>query len=200
MTSKSGIHAYTEWAKGRLDEMDAAVTSMEAGIKDLQSQARKNAESALADLKAKRDAFSAQIDETRAAGGSAWADINTQMEANWNAFEQSAKSYMDAATGFADENRAAFLDRAEAQMKAWQDAAEKLQGAATDFGDERKADVEAAVAKLKAEADSARARVDTLGQAGTESWGAMMKALSDSREAFEKANSAAFEAFKRAFK
>lgn len=65
MTSRSGIHVYTEWAKSRLDEMDAAVSSMEAGIKDLQAQARTNAESALADMKTKRDAFSAQIDESR---------------------------------------------------------------------------------------------------------------------------------------
>lgn len=200
MTSGSGIHAYTQWAKSRLDEMDAAVSSLESSIKDLQSQARANAEAALADMKAKRDAFSAQIDASRASGESAWADISTQMQANWNAFEETAKNYMDSATEFAEQNRAAFLARADAQMKAWQDTVEKIQGAAMDFGGERKADVDSAVEKLKTEADSAKARLDSLGQAGTQSWGAMMKALSDSREAFEKANAAAFEAFKRAIK
>jgi len=200
MTSKSGIHVYTEWAKSRLDEMDAAVSSMEAGIKDLQAQARTNAESALADMKARRDAFSAQIDESREAGESAWADMNVQMQANWNSFEAAAKGYMNAASELAEQNRAAFHARADAQMKAWQDTAEKLQAAATDFTGERKADLETAAEKMKKEAESAKARLDSLSQAGTESWSAMMKALSDSRASFEKANTAAFESLKRAMK
>lgn len=200
MTSKSGIHVYTEWAKSRLDEMDAAVSSMEANMEDLRAQARANAETALADMKARRDAFSKQIDESREAGESAWADINVQMQANWNAFEAAAKSYMNAASDFAEQNRAAFHARAEAQMKAWQDTVAKLQGMATDFSGERKAEVETATQKMKRDAESAKARLESLSRAGTESWSAMMKALSDSRQAFEKANATAFEALRRAMK
>lgn len=200
MASKSGIHVYTEWAKSRLDEMDAAVSSMEASIEDLRAQARANAETALADMKTRRDAFSAQIDDSRNAGESAWADAQTQMQANWNAFEAAAKSYMSAAADFAEQNRAAYHARAEAQMKAWQDTVSKLQGMATDFSGERQADVELATEKMKREADSAKARLESLSQAGTESWSAMMKALSDSRQSFEKANATAFEALKRAMK
>ncbi len=153
MASKSGIHVYTEWAKSRLDEMDAAVSSMEASIEDLRAQARANAETALADMKARRDAFSAQIDDSRNAGESAWADAQTQMQANWNAFEAAAKSYMSAAADFAEQNRAAYHARAEAQMKAWQDTVSKLQGMATDFSGERKAEVESATEKMKREAE-----------------------------------------------
>ncbi len=200
MTNQGGMHAYTEWAKSRLDEMDAAVSSMEAGIKDLRSQARANAESALADMKIKRDEFSKEMDELREAGELAWADINIQMQANWNAFEAAAKSYLNSAAETAEQNRAAFRARAEAQMKAWQDTVEKLQGAATDFTGARKADLETAAEKMRREAELAKARLDSLSQAGTESWSAMMKALSDSRQAFEKANKAAFESFKRATK
>ncbi len=200
MTSGSGVHAYTEWAKSRLDEMDAAVSSMETGIKDLQTQGRASAETALAEMKAKRDAFSGQIDASREAGEAAWADINTQMLANWNAFESAAKSYMGTATEFAEQNRAAFQARADAQVKSWRDSLETLQGMAMEFSGDRKADIESAVEKMRSEGDSAKARLDSLSQAGTESWSGMMKALTDSREAFEKANTAAFETFKRAIK
>ncbi len=151
-------------------------------------------------MKAKRDEFSAQIEESRQSGEAAWGDIVTRMHANWDAFEAAAKSYMDSATELAERNREIWQARAEAQMKSWQDSLEKLQQAANEFTGERKADLEGVIEKMKSEGDSAKARLDSLGQAGTESWSAMMKAFSDSRDAFEKANSAAFEAIKRAMK
>lgn len=200
MATESGIHHYTEWAKSRLDEMDATVSSMETHIKDLQARGQANAEAALAEMKAKRDAFSEEIDKSRASGEAAWADIVGQMQTNWSAFESATKNYMDSATEVAEQNRMVWQARAEEQVKSWQASLEQLQSAATEFSGERKADLDSAIEKMKSEGDSARARLDNLSQAGTDSWSAMMKALSDSRAAFEKANTAAFEAMKRAMK
>ncbi len=200
MAKESGVHAYTDWAKGRLDEMDATVSSMEAHIKELQARGQANAEAALAEMKAKRDAFSAEIDKSRASGEAAWADIVSQMQANWSAFETATKNYMDSATEVAEQNRLTWQTRAEEQMKSWQASLDQLQNAAKEFSGERKVDLENAIDKMKSEGDSARARLDSLSQAGTQSWSAMMKALSESRAAFETANTAAFEAMKRAMK
>jgi hypothetical protein len=58
--------------------------------------------------------------------------------------------------------------------------------------------MEATVAQMKADASTAEAKFQKLTKAGTESWTALSAALSDSRAAFDRANQAAWEAFKRA--
>ena len=57
MATQSNIHFFTNWAKERLDEMDAAVTSLEGKLAEVQSDARDKADKVLADLRKKRDDF-----------------------------------------------------------------------------------------------------------------------------------------------
>jgi hypothetical protein len=51
---------------------------------------------------------------------------------------------------------------------------------------------------MKAEASAAEAKFEKLTKAGTESWTAWNAALTESRTAFDRANEAAWESFKRA--
>jgi hypothetical protein len=52
--------------------------------------------------------------------------------------------------------------------------------------------------QMKAEASAAEAKFEKLTKAGTESWTAWNAALTESRTAFDRANEAAWESFKRA--
>jgi len=57
MPEHSAIHFYLNWAKERIDEMDATLASLEAKASELQADARSKANQALADMRKKRDDF-----------------------------------------------------------------------------------------------------------------------------------------------
>ena len=57
MSQHSAIHFYLNWAKERIDEMDATLASLEAKVSELELDARTKANQALADMRKKRDDF-----------------------------------------------------------------------------------------------------------------------------------------------
>ena len=57
MPAQSSVHFYLNWAKGRIDEMDAALASLEGKASEVQADARVRANQVLADLSKKRDDF-----------------------------------------------------------------------------------------------------------------------------------------------
>ena len=57
MSQHSAIHFYVNWAKERIDEMDATLASFEAKVSELQADTRAKANQALADMRKKRDDF-----------------------------------------------------------------------------------------------------------------------------------------------
>jgi hypothetical protein len=63
---------------------------------------------------------------------------------------------------------------------------------------ERRGDIDAAVKRMNADAVDAEKKLENLNQAGTQSWSALMAALTETGAAFDRANEAAREAFKRA--
>ena len=83
-------------------------------------------------------------------------------------------------------------------MKAWREAADKLASDAKTFASERRGDIDAAVTRMNADAVEAQKKLEKLNQAGTQSWSALMAALAETRAAFDRANQAALDAFKRA--
>src|SRR5258708_12835478 len=88
--------------------------------------------------------------------------------------------------------------KADAQLKAWREAADKLGSDAKKFASERRGDIDAAVKRMNADAVEAEKKLEKLSQAGTQSWSALMAALTETRTAFHRAHEAAREAFKRA--
>ena len=198
MGTQSSIHFYLNWAKERIDEMDATLASLEANVSEVQADARVKANQVLADLRKKRDDFRSTVKKQAEADEAAWIKAKAQLETEWSAFETEVKKYVDTFGKKIEQLQATFKLQAAAQLKAWREAADKLRTAGQEFAAGRRGEIEATVKRMEADAAVAEKRFQKLNQAGMQSWSALMGALAETRAAFDRANQAAQEAFKRA--
>ena len=88
------------------------------------------------------------------------------MELLWHGFEAQLKTYFETVGRQIEQQQATFRDVAAAQMKAWREAADKLHAATTEMAAAKRADIDAAVKQMKADASEAEARLQKLKQAG----------------------------------
>jgi hypothetical protein len=198
MAEQSSMHFYLNWAKQRLDEMDATLASFEAAAGKVKAESRSKAAQIVADLKKRRDEFQARMKAEAQAGEAALQATKTQLEGDWKGFEAQVKAYFETIGKQIEQQQATFQDVAAAQIKAWQQAADKLRDEASKVAAAKRADVEAALTQMKADAKDAEGRLQKLKQAGNQSWTALSAALDDSRKSFDRANQAAWDAFKHA--
>lgn len=196
--TKSHMHVYLNWAKERLDEVDATFALFESKVGELQGDARAKAERALADMRVKRDAFRETIKKEGEMSEADWTRAKAALETDWSAFEASVQKYIDAAGVKVEQQKTVFQVRADVQRKAWQEAIDKVENTASGLAADRRAEVESAVKRMKAEAVAAEAKLDKLNRAGSESWAAFRKVLGETRTAFDHANQQVNDAFKRA--
>ena len=198
MSEQSSMHSYLNWSKERIDEMDAILASLEAKAGQVQADLKVKANQLIANLKKQRDEFQANLKKQSKATEAAWESNKAQLDSQWQAFEAQVKTYIETVAKQAPQQQALFRDVAAVQVKAWREAANTIHDAATKFAAGRRADVDAAVTKMKADAAEAEARLQKLNQTGNESWAALSAALAESRKAFDRANVAAWDAVKRA--
>jgi hypothetical protein len=198
MTTQSNIHFFVNWAKGRLDEMDATLTSLEGKVGGVQADARDKANKVLADLRKKRDDFRDTVKKQSEANEAAWISAKIKLESEWNVFEAEVKKYVESFGNQIEQQQAIFKLQSAAQLKAWREAANKLNSSAKDFAAERRGEIDAAVKRMNTDATAAEEKLQKLNQAGAQSWSALMAALTETRAAFDRANQAARDAFKRA--
>jgi len=198
MTTQSNIHFFVNWAKGRLDEMDATLTSLEGKVGGVQADARDKANKILADLRKKRDDFRDTVKKQSEANEAAWISAKTNLESEWNGFEAEVKKYVESFDKQIEQQQATFKLQSAAQLKAWRQAAEKLGSSAKEFTTERRGEIDAVVKRMNTDATAAEEKLQKLSQAGGQSWSALMAALTETRAAFDRANQAARDAFKRA--
>jgi hypothetical protein len=198
MPVQTSRHFYIDWAKERLDEMDAILASLQDQASELQAASRAKADQLLADLHKRRHEFQEAVKMQAETSEAAWLRTKTQLDAQWNGFEAEVKKYIETFTRQGEQQKATFQKIAAAQLKAWQHASDKAHAAAAEFAAERRADIDAAVKQMKANASEAAATFQNLAQAGTASWTALTGALAQSRAAFDGALQAAADAFKRA--
>ena len=198
MPEQSSMHAYLNWTKQRIDEMDATLASLEAKAGQVKAELKAKADQAIVDLKKRRDEFLAKAKVQAQAGEAALQTNKAQLELQWRGFEAQVRTYFDTVGKQIDQQQATFREVAAAQAKAWREAADKLHSEATKVAAARRADVDAAVKQMKADAAEAEARLQKLKQAGSESWAAMSEALAESRKAFDQANQKAWDVLKRA--
>jgi hypothetical protein len=194
----SSMHFYLNWAKERIDEMDAILGSLEGRITEITTDSQAKAEQLIVDLRTKRDQFQDNMNRQAEAGEAAWTDAKAKLESDWNNFQVGVKRYLD---GFGEQFRQqqeTFQDVAAAQLHAWREAADKIHSASAGFAIERRARIDAAVEQMKEHASSAEANFQKLTKAGAQSWSAWSAALAESRAAFDRANQTAWEAFKKA--
>ncbi|WP_315784196.1 hypothetical protein [Bradyrhizobium sp. SZCCHNPS1003] len=196
MSQQSSMHFYLNWAKERIDEMDAALASFEVKAGEAKAESKIKADQIIADLTKHRDEFQAQLKTQAEAGEAAWARGKADMEKQWNAFEAQMKTYFESAGKQFEQQQATFKDVAAAQAKAWRQAVEKFHEAAGKAAAAHSGDVDAVLKQMKSAASEAEARLQTLKQTGNESWSVLSAALAESRKAFDQANQAAWEALK----
>ena len=198
MSEQSSMHAYLTWTKQRIDEMDAALASLEAKAGQVKADSKVKADQLIADLKKRRDEFQATVKTQLEAAEATVRANKAQLEAQWPGFEAQLKAYFEAVGKQVEQQQAAFRDIAAAQIKAWQKAADELHESAAKVTAAKRMDFDAALKQLKVGAADAEAQFQKLKQAGSESWTALSAALADSRKAFDRANQQAWDALKRA--
>jgi ElaB/YqjD/DUF883 family membrane-anchored ribosome-binding protein len=198
MAEDSGFHYYLNWAKERIDEMDAILTALEAKAPLLQADLRARADQVLGELRKERDHFRDAVKQQAEAGEAGWISLKAKLEPEWNAFEAEVRKYVDSFAKQAEQQRAAFKSQADAQLKAWRKAAGQIGNAAKGFAAEHRSDFDALTTRVNSEAAAAEDRLRKLNEAGTQSWSALMSALTETRATFDRANQAARDAFKKA--
>jgi hypothetical protein len=195
---ESSAHFYFNWAKGRIDEMDAVVASLEGKAAQLAADSRVRAEKIIVDLRAKREEFLDSVKKHAGANETSWLQAKAKLENEWNGFQADTKKYVDEFAQQAKQQQSIFEEVAAAQMKAWRQAADKMLAASAELATDQKTKAEAAVQQMKAGASTAEANLQKLAKAGNESWTALNAALSESRAAFDRASQTAWDSLKRA--
>jgi len=195
MPQQSTMHFYLNWAKERIEEMDAVLASLETKAGEVQADLKAKAKQLIADLKKQRNEFQATVKKQSETDEAAWGLAKAQLESQWNAFESQFKIYIDTIAKQIPHQQAIFREVAAAQLKAWRVSADMIQSAATKFAAGQRANIDAAVKQMKADASVAEAKLQKL---QGESWTALNAALAESRGAFDHANKAAWDTFKRA--
>ena len=169
MTEQSSMHLYLNWTKERIDEMDAALASLEVKASQAKADSKDKADEIIADLKKRRDEFQALLKTQAESGEAAWARAKTELDKQWNGFEAQVQTYFESAGKQIEQQQATFKDIAAAQAKAWSEAADKFKLAAGKVAAARRADLETALQQMKSDASEAEARLQKLNQAGSES-------------------------------
>ncbi len=198
MPMQNNIHFYVNWAKERLDEMDATLTSLENKVADVHADARAKADKLLSTMRAKRDDFRNIVKRQAEANEASWITAQAQLEARWRSFETEAREFVESFVKQVEQQQETFKLQAAAQLNAWREAADKFGSAADQFGAERRREIEAALTRMKADAVTAEAKLQKLSEAGNRSWSALMATLTETRATFDRANQALREQFKRA--
>jgi hypothetical protein len=165
----------------------------------VQADACDKANKALADLRKSRDIFRDTVKKQAEANEAAWTSAKGKLEPEWNSFEAEVKKYVESFSKQAEQQQTTFKLQSAAQMKAWREAADKFAGDTKQFATARQAEIDAAVKRMQADASAAEEKLQKhLDQMGAQSWSALMAVLTETRAAFDRANQAAREAFKRA--
>lgn len=198
MPVQSSIHFYVNWAKERLDEMDATLISLESKVAEVQADVRDRANKALTIMRERRDDFRNTVKKQSETNEAAWTAAQAQLETEWSSFETEARRYVESFVKQVEQQQATFKRQAAAQLNAWREAADNLGSAASAFAAERRDEIDAALKRMKADAVAAEAKLLKLNEAGTQSWSVLMAALTETRATFDRANQALREQFKRA--
>jgi hypothetical protein len=198
MPAQSSVHFFLNWAKERIDEMDAILASLESRVAQMATDSRAKADRFIANLRKTRDEFESTVKKQAEAGEAAWDRTRVKLEGEWKIFEAEVKKYLETFGKDIEQQKAVFQGQVAAQMKVWREAADKIHAAAAEFAAERRKDLDATASRMRADAASAEDKLQKLGRAGTASWSALNTALAETRAVFDRANQAAQEAFRRA--
>jgi hypothetical protein len=198
MTVRASTPVYLNWARERIDEINAVLASLETSASHVREDARSQANQLIADLRKQGADFQTAVMNQEEAGETTWNSAKSYLEAGWSSFETLVKRYVDLLDKQVERRQATFEDVATAQLKAWRQSAAEFQHASAELAVAKRAELDVAITRMSAEASEVEARFERLKQAGSESWAALSGALAESRESFDRANRAVSDAFNRA--
>jgi hypothetical protein len=197
MSPQKSVHAYREWAKQKLDEIDATLAALDGSFEALKKDARTETSRAIARIRTARDAFKAKVDAVRpdAAATKALADSTyASLDAEWAEVELAFQDLLAAAAGEANVVKKALTARTEAQRQSWQSSLHALRAAAADAIEHAHIEAYAALRRLAAETTKAEATLGHISAAGDESWtaikGGLKEAISVSERTWQKISEA----------
>src|SRR5271170_1881775 len=95
MPVQTSMHFYMNWAKERLDEMDATLASLQDQASELQAASRAKADQLLADLRKRRHEFQKGVKMQAETSEAVWLRTKAQLDAQWNGFEAEVKRYIE---------------------------------------------------------------------------------------------------------
>ena len=195
---QSSVGVFVEWAKARLDEMAASAKVLESRLDSLDANVRAQAEQALAHVDQWIAEGQAQIKDVQAKGRPQSPRRKLELRRPGPSFRANPAPWAE----LAKDQQATF--QACAQAQAWQNVVNSYMQRAAELHARNKAQAEAHVEQLKADAQKAqadlKAKVDDLNKAGQASWAAMSQALDDLRNAFSKAIEVTAKRFEEAAK
>jgi hypothetical protein len=189
---------YLNWAHERIDEINATLVALEKQVRKLKSGSHTKGEQLIADLRQRRDEFTAAVKKQAEASEAMWERTKPDLESQWNVFNAKLKTYFDTIGEQVEQKLDTFQDIAAAQTRAWRDAADKFAASADKLAAGKRPGIDAAIKQMKTDAAEMEAHLNKLKHAGQQSWSALSGALDQSRRAFDKANQKAWDAFKRA--
>jgi hypothetical protein len=181
---QSSVGVFVEWAKARLDEMAAIAKMLDSRLDSLDANVRAQAEQTIAHVKQWIAEGQAQIKDVQEAS---IAEAKARIEATWSKFQSESGRWAE----LAKDQQATFQASAQAQAQAWENVVNSYMQRAAELHARNKAQAEAHVEQLKAEAQKAQAdlqaKADDLIKAGQASWADLSGALDESRNAFSRA-------------
>jgi hypothetical protein len=189
-------HPHLAWAMWGLDEIEAALASIEGRL-HTRTSVHPKVESAVVDVRTARDAFRKSVGEHAHVNEVALARSKADLEHQWAVFEDSVQNYLDTVDRQISEQETVFRARAGAQSKAWLQAVDNVHKSAARFVADRSSNIETAVKHLESEADAARVKLDELNKAEGTSWAAMRSALAETRAALDHAHRGVLDALER---
>jgi hypothetical protein len=177
------LHDSIDWAKHRLDEMDAGLTAMDAHIAEARVAAHTRAAEAAKNARAWRDAFATLVKQTGNLSGVELKALTVRMEESWAQFEAEMENWAVNS----ERTGEAYAARANALLATWREAAKTYDAKAKDVAGAQKEKLTTLAQKLERDASAYADKFHRLQNAGALSWMAVSEALRESRQAFENA-------------
>jgi chromosome segregation ATPase len=160
LAARSSVHVSIDWAKERLDEMDATLAMLEKKLGDLKSENRAAAERAIAEMREQREAFKQTVEAKKQVSEAEWQQTKAMLESRWTAFEAAVQKWVDATGELVAEQNEMFVARAEIQFNAWQDMIDQLEASAKGVASDRKRMIDSAVATIRADAKATKTKLE----------------------------------------
>lgn len=186
MTNQSRAHAQLEWTKQKLDEIDAALGSIEASVGKTQNKVSLEADQALDRLKSERDRLQKGFESLRAdveARRGVADEVYDFLQASWIDVEIAFQDFLTTISSQTDVVKATIAAQAEAQRQSWLKSIDAVRASASDVVDRARGEVDAAIAQLDDAGKKVEAKLGQASAAGDVSWQALKVGIEETKQA-----------------